>query len=152
MTRKSVNLTRNVTQSWVNLTTLFCQVCRKLTNFRVIFDPEWSLAPEWTLFRVTLTRVFLECMHDITKQKQHKHSTYMSVIISVSCPGGYLVGFFRKSRIEMEGESFNIKAGIDKFVADGLWTRLPDETNLTFFTVDVGVSSDPGVIVTMRKN
>ena len=22
-----------------------CQVCRKLTNFRVIFDPEWSLAP-----------------------------------------------------------------------------------------------------------
>ena len=24
---------------------IICQVCRKLTNFRVIFDPEWSLAP-----------------------------------------------------------------------------------------------------------
>ena len=24
---------------------IICQVCRKLTNFRVICDPEWSLAP-----------------------------------------------------------------------------------------------------------
>ena len=24
---------------------IICQVCRKLTNFLVIFDPEWSLAP-----------------------------------------------------------------------------------------------------------
>ena len=24
---------------------IMCHVCRKLTNFRVIFDPEWSLAP-----------------------------------------------------------------------------------------------------------
>ena len=24
---------------------IICQVCRELTNFRVIFDPEWSLAP-----------------------------------------------------------------------------------------------------------
>ena len=24
---------------------IICHVCRKLTNFRVIFDPEWSLAP-----------------------------------------------------------------------------------------------------------
>ena len=24
---------------------IICQVCRKLTNFRVSFDPEWSLAP-----------------------------------------------------------------------------------------------------------
>ena len=24
---------------------IICQVCRNLTNFRVIFDPEWSLAP-----------------------------------------------------------------------------------------------------------
>ena len=24
---------------------IICQVCRKLTNFRVTFDPEWSLAP-----------------------------------------------------------------------------------------------------------
>ena len=24
---------------------IICQVCRKLTNFRVISDPEWSLAP-----------------------------------------------------------------------------------------------------------
>ena len=24
---------------------IICQVCRKLTNSRVIFDPEWSLAP-----------------------------------------------------------------------------------------------------------
>ena len=24
---------------------IICQVCRKLTNFRVIFNPEWSLAP-----------------------------------------------------------------------------------------------------------
>ena len=24
---------------------IICQVCRKLTNFGVIFDPEWSLAP-----------------------------------------------------------------------------------------------------------
>ena len=24
---------------------IISQVCRKLTNFRVIFDPEWSLAP-----------------------------------------------------------------------------------------------------------
>ena len=42
---------------------IICPVCRKLTNFRVIFDPEWSLAP-MDLFRVTqLTRVFLECIH-----------------------------------------------------------------------------------------
>ena len=24
---------------------IICQVCRKLTNSRVMFDPEWSLAP-----------------------------------------------------------------------------------------------------------
>ena len=24
---------------------IICQVCRNLANFRVIFDPEWSLAP-----------------------------------------------------------------------------------------------------------
>ena len=41
MTRKSVNLTRNMTQSWVILTPLLVN----LTDFRVIFDPEWSLAP-----------------------------------------------------------------------------------------------------------
>ena len=40
-TRKSVNLTRDVTQSWVILTPLFVN----LTDFRVIVDPEWSLAP-----------------------------------------------------------------------------------------------------------
>ena len=36
VTRKSVNLTRNMTQSWVNLTPLFVS----LTTFRVIVDPE----------------------------------------------------------------------------------------------------------------
>ena len=45
MTRKSVNLTRNMTQSWVNLTPIICQVCRKLTKFRVTFDPERSMTP-----------------------------------------------------------------------------------------------------------
>ena len=52
----------NLTQSWDNLDPIICQVCRKLTNFRVLVDPEWSLAP-MDPFRVTLTRVFLECMN-----------------------------------------------------------------------------------------
>ena len=51
---KSVNLTRNMTQSWVNLTPLLVYiVCRKLTGHL------WP-GTEWTLFHVTLTRVFLE--------------------------------------------------------------------------------------------
>ena len=37
-----------MTQLWVKFRV-------KLTDFRVIVDPEWSLAP------ITLTRVFLEC-------------------------------------------------------------------------------------------
>ena len=41
MTRKSVNLTRNMTQNWVSLAPLFVN----LTDFRVTVDPEWSLAP-----------------------------------------------------------------------------------------------------------
>ena len=46
MTRKSVSLTWNMTQCWVNRSDpIICQVCGKLTNFRVILDPEWSLAP-----------------------------------------------------------------------------------------------------------
>ena len=38
---------------------IICQICtKKLTDFRVIFDQEWSVWPRWTLFRVTLTQVF----------------------------------------------------------------------------------------------
>ena len=36
---------------------IICQVCGKLTDFRVILDPEWSLA-QWTLSGSSLTRVF----------------------------------------------------------------------------------------------
>ena len=43
MTRKSVNLTRNMTQSWVNLTPLFVS----LTDFRVFL--ECSTGPVWCL-------------------------------------------------------------------------------------------------------
>ena len=57
MTRKSVNLTWNMTQIWVNLTSLFVN----LTDFRVIVDPEWSLAPDGPFSGSRLTRVFLEC-------------------------------------------------------------------------------------------
>ena len=38
--------------------TITCQVRRKLTKFRVTIDPELSMTPKRTLFRVTLTRVF----------------------------------------------------------------------------------------------
>ena len=60
MTRKSVNLTRNMTQSWGHSDPILCQVCKELTKFRVTFDPELSYYPQRTLSRVTLTRVFLE--------------------------------------------------------------------------------------------
>ena len=58
--RKSVNLTLNMTQSWVNLTLLFCQVRRKLANSGSLLTRNgvWS---QWTLFRVTLNRLCLEC-------------------------------------------------------------------------------------------
>ena len=40
---------------------IICQVCRKLTKFRVTFDPELSMTPMDHFLRVTLTRMFLEC-------------------------------------------------------------------------------------------
>ena len=62
MTRKSVNLTRNMTQSWVTLTPLFVKSDQILGHFW----PRTEVWPQWTFFRVTLTRVLLECiMHFI---------------------------------------------------------------------------------------
>ena len=52
-----------MTQSWVNLTPVIVKsALRKPTTFRVTSDPELSkIWPQWTIFWVTLTRVFLEC-------------------------------------------------------------------------------------------
>ena len=78
VTRKSVNLTRNMTQSWVNLTPSFCQVCGRLTGFpghpwpgmefgsRSLNKKEWicSLFKEWILekneIRVNLEWIWSE--------------------------------------------------------------------------------------------
>ena len=64
MTRKSVNLTRNVTQSWVNLTPLFVKSggSWQISVSSLTRNGVW---PQWTLFRVPLTRVFLECIQNI---------------------------------------------------------------------------------------
>ena len=47
MTRKSVNLTRNMTQSWVNLTPLFVKSLQKANQILPgsLFDPELSMDP-----------------------------------------------------------------------------------------------------------
>ena len=45
MTRKSVNLTRNMTPELGQSDPFICQVCRKLTTFRVTVDPERSMTP-----------------------------------------------------------------------------------------------------------
>ena len=60
MTRKSVNLTRNVTRSWVNLTSLLVKSAKSwpISGSSLTRNGVW---PQWTLFRVTLTLVFLEC-------------------------------------------------------------------------------------------
>ena len=66
--------------------------------------------------------------------------------------GGHLVGYIRKSRLEMERPDFNIKAALEKFVAEGIWTRLPDEKGVKFYETDIGVKNDVGIVVTLRKN
>ena len=69
MNRKSVNLMAEYDPEMGQSDPFICQVCRKLTKFWVTFDPELSMTPiQCTLFRVTLTRVFLECrlnLHNI---------------------------------------------------------------------------------------
>ena len=72
MTRKTVQTPFRVNHDpeisqinkyWGRLTQLWVIFRVKLTDFRVIVDPEWSLAPNGPFSgRVTLTRVFLECM------------------------------------------------------------------------------------------
>ena len=56
MTRKSVNLTRNLTQSWVNLTALVIN----LTDFRVT---RMEFGPNGPFSESRLTRVFSECTY-----------------------------------------------------------------------------------------
>ena len=60
MTRKSVNLTRNMTESWVNLTTLYVKSAESWPHSGSLLTRK-GVWPQWTLFRVTLTRMFLEC-------------------------------------------------------------------------------------------
>ena len=40
---------------------IICQVCGKLTDFRVILDPEWNFDPKGPFPGSGLTRVSLEC-------------------------------------------------------------------------------------------
>ena len=65
MTRKSVSLTRNMTQSWVNLTPLFVKSAESWPHSGSLLTRN-GVWPQWTLFRVTLTRVFLECIDSVT--------------------------------------------------------------------------------------
>ena len=59
-TRKSVNLTQSMTQSWVNVTPLFIKSAESWRNPGSLLTRNW-VWPQWTLFWVTLTRVFLKC-------------------------------------------------------------------------------------------
>ncbi|XP_041453517.1 uncharacterized protein LOC121406573 isoform X2 [Lytechinus variegatus] len=73
-------------------------------------------------------------------------------------PGGYLMIFIRRSRLDMERENFNVKAVLDDLLSSGRWERLPDSSGLYYtqpngVPVAVGdeaVESD-GVVVTMKK-
>ena len=60
MTRKSVNLTWNMTQSWVTLTPLFVKYAESwpISGSSLTRNGVW---PQWTLSGSSLTRVFLEC-------------------------------------------------------------------------------------------
>ena len=60
MTLKLVNLTQNITQSWINLTPLFVKSAESwpISGSLLTRNGVW---PQWTLFQVTLTRVFVEC-------------------------------------------------------------------------------------------
>ena len=57
MTWKSLNLTRKMTQSWVNLTPLFVKSAESWPNSGSLLTQN-GVWPRWILFRVTLTRVF----------------------------------------------------------------------------------------------
>ena len=54
MTRKSINLTRNMTQSWVILTPLYVKSAESCPNSWSLLTRNW-VWPQWT-------REFLECM------------------------------------------------------------------------------------------
>ena len=62
-----------LTNNGVSLTQLWVIFRVNLTDFRVIVDPEWSLA-QWTLFRFTLTRVFLEWEFSYSFDEEHNIS------------------------------------------------------------------------------
>nr|XP_054756944.1 uncharacterized protein LOC129262912 isoform X2 [Lytechinus pictus] len=73
-------------------------------------------------------------------------------------PGGYLMIFIRRSRLDMERENFNVKAVLDDLLTSGRWERLPDSSGL-YYTQPNGVPvaegdeavEGDGVVVTMKK-
>eukprot|EP00057_Strongylocentrotus_purpuratus_P021060 XP_011675534.1 PREDICTED: Williams-Beuren syndrome chromosomal region 27 protein isoform X2 [Strongylocentrotus purpuratus] len=82
--------------------------------------------------------------------------TALYEIDRILSPGGYLMMFIRRSRLEMERENFNVKAVLEGWVTSGQWERLPDGRGIYYSRPDgVGEGDEAveqdGVIITMRK-